>query len=86
MIDSTQLPPIETIAVVGAGMLNLCGFVWAAARITGKLETLIKSFDKFTDRVDKIETTQNGHTTELALLWDGRERRRGVDDRRDDPK
>jgi hypothetical protein len=63
-------------------MLNVLALVWGAAKLSEKLDSLVKAFDKHIERVDKIEDEVILQGKKVETLWDGHTDRRTGEDRR----
>lgn len=63
-------------------ILNVLALVWGAAKLSSKLDNLADAFRDHKERVDRIEDEVNNHESDLAVLYDGRERRKGPDRRK----
>lgn len=72
---------VSMIAIVSAGFLNLSGFIWVTLKLGPKLDNLAEVMKEQKEKVSKIEVTVNAHDTDLARLFDDRDRRSG-DERR----
>lgn len=71
-----------TIGLIGGFALNVFALIWGAAKLSSKLDNLADAFTDHVKRVDTIEKNQVEGDKKVAILWDGHERREGVDERR----
>lgn len=63
---------LSNIGVILAALINVGGLIWAAARITTKMDIFDKYMTDNNKRVDEQEKKINSIDKDVAVLWENR--------------